>query len=389
MHIRRRNRHGTRTSIGSSILTPLIHSLMPNLDAPQEKIRAHIRDHHVKGTEPLPTPTELMREIPVPDEAAQRVVESRATIARLLAGSDSRTMVVVGPCSVDGTEAALEYGQRLASLSAEVDDVLFIAMRVYFEKPRTTVGWRGLINDPFLDRSGDVASGLRIARRLLIDILELGLPTATEFLEPVIPQYLAGVVSWAAIGARTTESPTHRQMASGLSMPVGIKNGTEGALTIALDAMVAAAAPHHFLGIDPDGRVAVVETTGNVDRHLVLRGGGGRTNYDAASIREAASVLRSRGLPDRILVDCSHGNSAKDPRRQPGVVDDLVGQLEKGETSILGWMLESYLHEGRQDVGPDPSTRTRGLSVTDACLGWDDTAALLRRVASRLRSALR
>ena len=353
---------------------------------PSQGVRARIRDHHVTGTRPLPTPVELQAEIPVPDDVAEGLLLSRATIAGMLAGSDPRLLVVVGPCSVDDAEAALEYGRRLASLAAELEDVLYLVMRVYFEKPRTTVGWKGLISDPALDGTGDLPSGLRIARGLLIRILELGLPTATEFLEPVIPQYLADTVSWAAIGARTTESPTHRQMASGLSMPVGIKNGTDGTQAVALDAMVAAATAHHFLGIDPEGRVAVVETTGNPDRHLVLRGGGGNANYDSESIRAAADELRARSLPERLLVDCSHGNSGKDPRRQPGVVQDLMDQIQRGESAILGWMLESYLEEGRQDVGSDPGKRRFGLSITDPCLGWDETAEILRRAAERLRA---
>ena len=362
---------------------------MPTNAPTGPRARARVRDDHISGTHPLPTPLELLQQVPVPEKLAQLVIRSRTTIAGLLDGSDPRMLVIVGPCSVDDPEAALEYGSRLAPLAQELDDVLFIVMRVYFEKPRTTVGWKGLINDPGLDGSGDLATGLRVSRRLLVAILEMGLPTATEFLEPVIPQYLADVVSWAAIGARTTESPTHRQMASGLSMPVGIKNGTDGSLTIALDAMVAAAAPHHFLGIDHQGRVAVVETTGNLDRHLVLRGGGGRANYDAASIGEAAEALAARGLPERMLVDCSHGNSARDPRRQPAVVDDLVTQIEGGGRCMLGWMLESYLEEGRQDVGQDPTTRRFGVSVTDPCLGWEDTAGLLRNTAERLRSYAR
>lgn len=351
-------------------------------------VRARIRDHRVSGTRPLLTPLQLIDEIPVPRHLAEKVLRSRADFSALLNGEDSRMLVIVGPCSVDSPPAALEYGRRLASLSEELKDALFVVMRVYFEKPRTTVGWKGLINDPTLDGTGDLADGLRIARRLLVDMLELGLPTATEFLEPVVPQYLSDVVSWAAIGARTTESPTHRQMASGLSMPVGFKNGTDGSLSIALDAMVAAATPHHFLGVDPEGRIAIVETTGNPDRHLVLRGGGGDTNHDPASIREAVAALRARSLPDRILVDCSHGNSAKEPGRQPIIADDLVRQIEGGETSILGCMLESYLEGGSQDIGPDPSARRPGISVTDPCLGWDDTESLLWHMASRLRAAV-
>ncbi len=348
-----------------------------------------IRDEHVRGTAPLPSPGELFDELPVSESAAANVAASRGAVRQVLSGRDTRPLVIVGPCSIDDPGAALDYGERLKEVADQVSDHLLIVMRVYFEKPRTTIGWKGLISDPALDGTGDMATGLRIARRLLLDVAELGLPTATEFLEPVIPQYLAELVAWAAIGARTTESPTHRQLASGLSMPVGFKNGTDGSLKIALDAMEAAAHPHHFLGIDQDGRVAVVETTGNPDRHLILRGGGGHTNFDADSVGRAVKRLKARSLPERVLVDCAHGNSNKDPRRQRHVAGALSDQVAGGSESVLGWMIESYLLEGRQDIGPDPSTRLRGMSTTDPCLGWDDTARLLLESAEAMAAAQR
>ncbi|MEZ4423418.1 MAG: 3-deoxy-7-phosphoheptulonate synthase [Gemmatimonadota bacterium] len=343
-----------------------------------------IRDEHVRGARPLPSPGELAAELPIPEPVAAHMAASRRTLRALLAGADPRALVVVGPCSVDDPDSALDYARRLRPVAERLSDVLYVVMRVYFEKPRTTIGWKGLINDPYLDDSGDMAAGLRIARRLLLDVAALGLPTATEFLEPVIPQYIAELVSWAAIGARTTESPTHRQLASGLSMPVGFKNGTDGSLQIALDAMVAASHPHHFLGVDHDGRVAVIETTGNPDRHLILRGGSA-PNYDTDSLTDARAQVRARGLPDRILVDCAHGNSRKDPRRQAVIARELAERRAGGEDAILGWMVESYLEEGRQDLGPDPSVRARGRSLTDPCLGWEETEAMLEACARRLR----
>ncbi|NNF27476.1 MAG: 3-deoxy-7-phosphoheptulonate synthase [Gemmatimonadetes bacterium] len=342
-----------------------------------------IRDEHVRETAPLPSPGELFEELPVSDAVAATVARGRSDVRRVLSGDDPRPLVIVGPCSIDDPAAAVEYAERLKRLSDEVSEQLLVVMRVYFEKPRTTIGWKGLISDPALDGTGDIATGIRVARQLLLDVAAIGLPAATEFLEPVIPQYLAELLAWAAIGARTTESPTHRQLASGLSMPVGFKNGTDGSLKIALDAMEAAAHPHHFLGIDHAGRVAVVETTGNPDRHLILRGGGGYTNFDEESVTRAVKRLQKRGLPDRVLVDCAHGNSDKDPRRQPEVARSLVDQIAAGSGSILGWMIESYLIEGRQDIGSDPSARVRGLSATDPCLGWEDTERLLLESAER------
>ncbi len=350
-------------------------------------VRSRIRDQHVRSAVPLPTPRELQLELAVDETAAHHIARAREQIQAILHGSDARLLVVVGPCSVDHTGAALEFADRLAALSAEVDDVFMLAMRVYFEKPRTTIGWKGLINDPDLDGTGDLPKGLGLARSLLLTLAQRGVPTATEFLEPVIPQYLADLVCWASIGARTTESPTHRQMASGLSMPVGFKNGTDGSLDTAVNAMVAAAVPHHFLGIDPDGRVAIIETTGNPDRHLILRGGSAGVNYGADAVGAATAALRARELPPRLLVDCSHGNSGKDPGRQARVVDDLLCQIDGGESAILGFMLESYLSGGRQDIPREPEDRRYGVSLTDACLGWEDTAALLRNAAARVRDA--
>ncbi|MEZ4416795.1 MAG: 3-deoxy-7-phosphoheptulonate synthase [Gemmatimonadota bacterium] len=344
-----------------------------------------IRDEHVRGAQPLPSPAQLASELPVPEAVETHIAASRACVRALLSGDDPRALVVVGPCSVDDPDSALEYAHRLRKVADDVADALFVVMRVYFEKPRTTIGWKGLISDPHLDDSGDLATGIRTARRLLLDVAALGLPAATEFLEPVVPQYIAELVSWAAIGARTTESPTHRQLASGLSMPVGFKNGTDGSLQIALDAMVAASYPHHFLGVDHEGRIAVIETTGNPDRHLILRGGN-RPNYDAGSIADAVTALRDRSLPDVILIDCAHGNSRKNARKQAAIATELADRRAGGETAILGWMVESYLQEGRQDLGKDPTQRVRGLSLTDPCLGWTETEIMLRETAARLRA---
>ena len=345
-----------------------------------------IRDEHVRGTLPLLSPKQLFAELPVDVDVAAHIARTRQTIRGLLQDRDDRALVVVGPCSIDDPEAALEYARRLRAVAAEVEDVCFVVMRVYFEKPRTTIGWKGLINDPHLDDSGDLNTGIRTARKLLIDVANLGMPAATEFLEPVVPQYIAELVTWAAIGARTTESPTHRQLASGLSMPVGFKNGTDGGFQIALDALVASAHPHHFLGIDHDGRVAIIETTGNPDRHLILRGGA-EPNFDVSSLAEAVEALASRGLNSQVLVDCAHGNSEKDAVRQRDICSELAARRANGEPSILGWMVESYLEEGRQNLPEHPEARIRGLSLTDPCLGWSDTEAMLRESAELLRAA--
>jgi 3-deoxy-7-phosphoheptulonate synthase len=339
----------------------------------------------VERMEPLVAPRLLAEELPVPRTVAEAVLRDRAVLQAILAGRDPRLLMVVGPCSIHDPVAALEYAACLAGLRARVSDAIELVMRVYFEKPRTTVGWKGLINDPHLDGSRDMQTGVRIARRLLLDITALGLPAATEMVGPVMPQYISDLVAWTAIGARTVESQTHREMASGLSMPVGFKNGTDGNLQIALDGMQAAGTPHSFLGLDMEGRVAIVHTTGNPDRHLVLRGGGGRTNYDAESVARAAAMLRHAGLPDRVMVDCSHGNSSKDHTRQGVVLRDVLKQLAEGSREIMGVMLESHLHAGSQKLGPDPSALAYGVSITDACLDWDTTQGLVEEAAETMR----
>lgn len=341
---------------------------------------------HVTRFDPLVAPKELLAELPITRKVATVVVDGRHTVGQILAGTDTRLLMIVGPCSIHEPAAALEYAGRLARLREELADTLYLVMRVYFEKPRTTVGWKGLISDPHLDGTRDMATGLRIARRLLLDINELGLPAATELLGPVVPQYIADLVSWTAIGARTAESQTHREMASGLSMPVGFKNTTEGNLQVALDAMQAAGTPHTFLGMNDDGRSAIVHTTGNPERHLVLRGGGGRTNYDAASVEAAAALCLSQGLPDRVLVDCSHGNSHKDHHRQAEVLDSVVGQVVGGSRHILGAMLESHLRAGAQRVVHGVEGLAYGVSITDACIDWETTERILRAAAARLRA---
>ncbi len=342
---------------------------------------------HVTQFEPLVAPKELLAELPITRKVANVVVEGRRVLGEMLAGNDSRLLMIVGPCSIHDPVAALDYARRLAALREELADTLYLVMRVYFEKPRTTVGWKGLISDPHLDGTRDMATGLRIARRLLLEINELGLPAATELLGPVVPQYIADLVSWTAIGARTAESQTHREMASGLSMPVGFKNTTDGNLQVALDAMQAAGTPHTFLGMNDEGRSAIVHTTGNPERHLVLRGGGGRTNYDPASVEAAAALCHGRGLPARVLVDCSHGNSNKDHNRQSEVLDSVVGQVAGGSPHIMGAMLESHLHAGWQKLVEGLNGLAYGVSITDACIDWETTERILRQSAARLRDS--
>jgi 3-deoxy-7-phosphoheptulonate synthase len=344
-------------------------------------------DLRVVSNRRLLAPAALKAELAMSERANATVVNGRATVQRILRREDPRLLVVLGPCSIHDPSSALEYARRLLALRAAVEDELFLVMRVYFEKPRTTIGWKGLINDPHLDGSYDVNVGIRTARRLLTEINELGLPAATEFLDPIVPQFIADLVSWAAIGARTTESQTHREMASGLSMPVGFKNGTDGSLQIAIDAMMSAKHPHHFLGIDQEGAVSVVRTTGNVDGHVVLRGGRARTNYDAASIADASMQLRKAGLPDGLMVDCSHANSSKQHAKQEEVWQNLVSQRVEGCDPLIGVMLESHLFEGNQPIPENLADLKYGLSLTDACLGWDVTERMLRHGAERLRSA--
>ena len=343
---------------------------------------------NVVGTRPIVTPAALEAAIPVTPEVNHSVVEGRRQIRDIVAGRDSRLLVVVGPCSVHDTAAAVEYAEKLASIRSQVEDQFLLVMRVYFEKPRTTVGWKGLINDPHLDGTFDMNRGLELARQLLLDVSALGLPTATEFLDQIVPQYIDDLIGWAAIGARTTESQSHRQMASGLSMPVGYKNGTDGSIQIAIDAMKAARSPHHFLGMDEDGRAVIVQTRGNPDGHIILRGGQGRPNYSPENVADAAAALTKAGLPPRLMVDCSHANSNKKHENQAVVWQSVIDQrlVTAPPSPVMGVMIESNLHDGRQDVGPEgPAALKHGVSITDACIGWDVTERLLLEGAERLR----
>jgi 3-deoxy-7-phosphoheptulonate synthase len=332
----------------------------------------------------LTSPDELKRALPISERAARFVAVARREVEDMLAGEDRRVLAIVGPCSIHDPAAALEYAERLLPLRARLGSSLLLCMRVYFEKPRTSVGWKGLINDPHLDGSCDVGTGLAIARKLLLDLAELGMPAATETLDPVAPQYLADLVSWTAIGARTTESQTHREMASGLSMPVGFKNGTDGGLQIAINAMRSARAAHSFIGIDGEGHVGVVRTRGNPHTHLVLRGGRGRPNYSEADVTAASQALRAAGLNPRVLVDCSHDNSGQNHENQAKVLADVALQMESGGSDILGVMLESNLVSGRQQLTAQRPL-VYGQSITDACLDFATTEALLYRLASAAR----
>lgn len=323
-----------------------------------------------------PPETYLTRQ-PITPEIANVVATAREEIMQILHGEDERLLIVVGPCSIHDEKSGLEYAQRLAKIREQVSETQLIVMRVYFEKPRTTVGWKGLINDPNLNGTFDMGSGLERARAFLLEVGALGLATATEFLDPFTPQYLADLVSWGAIGARTTESQTHRQMASGLSMPVGFKNGTGGSLQIAVDALVASKSPHSFLGIDTDGHAAIINTAGNPGGHLILRGGATGPNYESEHVMTAQNLLRVFGLDAHLLVDCSHANSNKDHKLQRGVFDNVLQQRLNGNKGIVGVMLESHLNEGNQSLGDDPSELAYGVSITDACIGWDETEKLL------------
>ena len=343
------------------------------------------KDLNVSSFEPLASPSEIIRERPITPRVAALVEATRQELAKALVGQDKRYVIIVGPCSIHDPAAAMEYAEKLSALRRKISSKILLVMRVYFEKPRTTVGWKGLINDPHLDGSHDIVKGLRLARNILLDINSLGLPCATEFLDPIVPHYLADLVSWAAIGARTTESQTHRQMASGLSMPVGFKNATDGSLQTALDAMVAAKSKHSFVGIDDDGRTAIIRTKGNRHVHLVLRGGHGKANYSRADLAYTKALLESELGHRQIMVDCSHGNSNKNFLQQPRVFDEVLDQFVSGESSILGAMVESHLVEGRQD--PDRRPLTYGQSVTDGCIGWEATESLLLRGFQRLDTA--
>jgi 3-deoxy-7-phosphoheptulonate synthase len=338
----------------------------------------------IRSLEALVPPSRLCAVLPLTEAAARTVIDGRRAVERILSGEDSRLMAVVGPCSIHDLDAARDYAGRLQALSRRVEDRLLVIMRVYFEKPRTTVGWKGLINDPHLDDTFDVSTGLRLARGLLIEIGGLGLAVATEFLEPITPQYIADTIVLGAIGARTTESPTHRQMASGLSMPVGFKNSTDGSLQAAIDAMQSARTPHSFLGIDNDGGTCVVSTMGNPWGVLMLRGGRSGSNYSPEVMHEARQRLEAAGLPVRVVVDCSHANSGKDHRRQSIVWRDVLEQRVAGDRSIVGMMLESNINAGSQPASSDRSTLAYGVSITDGCIGWEETESLLLEAHARL-----
>jgi 3-deoxy-7-phosphoheptulonate synthase len=348
-----------------------------------------LQNVNVASSDLLATPEEVKRRLPLTARAADTVLRLRETLRAILERRDPRLFVVVGPCSIHDVVAAREYADRLKRLADQVAPTLFLIMRVYFEKPRTTVGWKGLINDPDLDDSFHIEKGILLARELLLYVAELGLPAGTEALDPIMPQYLSELITWTAIGARTTESQTHREMASGLSTPVGFKNGTDGALGASINALQSVKHPHHFLGITQQGQSAVFRTRGNPHAHIVLRGGGGRVNYDAVSIALAERQLLQANLPATIVVDCSHGNSNKDPSVQPLVAENCVTQILDGNRSIVGLMLESHLKGGNQPIPKDLSTLEYGVSITDPCMDWQSTEALLLKLHQSLQTVRR
>ena len=344
----------------------------------------HTDDLRIRQIKPLPTPSDVISQVVCDDMASDTVARSRRGLHDILHGRDDRLAVVIGPCSIHDPVAALDYARRLLRERERFADTLEVVMRVYFEKPRTTVGWKGLINDPYLDGSFRIDEGLVLARSLLRDINALGLPAGCEFLDMITPQYLADLVAWGAIGARTTESQVHREMTSGLSCPVGFKNGTDGNVKIAVDAVQAAAHPHHFLAVTKDGRTAIAATAGNGDCHVILRGGS-QPNYDAASVAAASAVLEKAGLRPRLMIDASHANSSKKPENQPAVIDDIAAQLEAGERRVIGVMVESHLVTGRQDQ-IDGQPLVYGQSITDGCIGWEDSVAVLERLDRAVRA---
>jgi 3-deoxy-7-phosphoheptulonate synthase len=340
---------------------------------------------NVTSFDNMPTPEELHARLPLSEVAGNVVAQSREALRNILARKDRRIFVVVGPCSIHDPVAGLDYARRLKALQEEVKDVMLLVMRVYFEKPRTTTGWKGYINDPYMDDSFRVDEGMEKARKFLLDVCELGLPTGTEALDPISPQYLGDLIAWTAIGARTTESQTHREMSSGLSTPVGFKNGTDGDISIAINAILSASHPHSFLGLNGQGRVAIVRTSGNRHGHVVLRGGDGRPNYDTVSVAMAQQALQKANLPPNIVVDCSHANSYKKPALQPLVMADVINQIVNGNTGLVGVMIESNIVAGNQSIPDDLSQLNYGCSVTDACVDWDTTEKMLREAAIRLR----
>ncbi|HMU66886.1 MAG TPA: 3-deoxy-7-phosphoheptulonate synthase [Cellvibrionaceae bacterium] len=347
-----------------------------------------VDDLNVNSQEILISPAELKAELPASERAIETVASGRQVVRDILDRKDHRLIVVIGPCSIHDPIAAMDYARRLKTLAAEVSDCLYIVMRVYFEKPRTTVGWKGLINDPYLNDSFKIQDGLHVGRKLLLDISELGLPCATEALDPISPQYLHDLISWSAIGARTTESQTHREMASGLSSAVGFKNGTDGSLTVAINALQSVSSPHRFLGINKEGRVSVVHTRGNAYGHVVLRGGNGKPNYDSVSVALCEKELLAAGVPNNIMVDCSHANSNKSHELQPLVMDNVANQIIEGNTSIIGLMVESNIGAGNQKIPADLSKLTYGVSVTDACIDWPTTESALHSMRSKIKAVM-
>ncbi|MCL7928807.1 3-deoxy-7-phosphoheptulonate synthase [Halomonas llamarensis] len=347
-----------------------------------------VNNLNVLAQDVLITPDALKKAVPLTEKAERSVIEGRQTIQNILDGKDPRLLVVVGPCSIHDVDAAMDYARHLRELADSVSDSLYIVMRVYFEKPRTTVGWKGLINDPHLNGSFEIEEGLHIARKLLVDLAELGLPLATEALDPISPQYIQDCISWSAVGARTTESQTHREMASGLSGPVGFKNGTDGSLDVAINALQSVASPHNFLGINHEGQVAIIRTRGNAYGHVVLRGGNGKPNYDSVSVALAEQELKKADLSPNIMIDCSHANSNKDPALQPLVLENVTNQILDGNCSIIGLMVESNIGWGNQKVPEDISQLKYGVSITDACIDWDATVEAFTRMNEKLADIL-
>ncbi|MBL4828357.1 MAG: 3-deoxy-7-phosphoheptulonate synthase [Aliivibrio sp.] len=345
--------------------------------------KSSLSNIHISNEQVLITPNQLKEKLPLSDNARRFIQTSRETISNIIHKKDHRLLVVCGPCSIHDLDAALEYAKKFKVLSEQLSDQIYMVMRVYFEKPRTTVGWKGLINDPHLDGSFDVEGGLHIARELLVQLSEMGIPLATEALDPISPQYIGDTFSWAAIGARTTESQTHREMASGLSVPVGFKNGTDGSLSTAINAMQAAASGHKFMGINSEGQVSLLNTQGNPDGHVILRGGP-QTNYDSVSVAECEQEMAKSGLDASLMVDCSHANSRKDYRKQPLVAKDVIHQIREGNRSIIGLMIESHLNEGNQSTDLPIKEMEYGVSITDACINWSVTEALLRHTHKEL-----
>jgi len=349
---------------------------------------SHLTNINVESFDVLITPEQLKKDIPVTDKARETVLEGRQTIRNILDRKDPRLMIVVGPCSIHDVIAAKDYATRLKKLADEVGDTLYLVMRVYFEKPRTTIGWKGLVNDPHMDDSFDIERGLHIGRKLLVDLAEIGLPTATEALDPNSPQYLHELISWSAIGARTTESQTHREMSSGLSVAIGFKNGTDGGLDVAINALQSVSHPHSFLGLNHQGQAAIIRTKGNPYGHIVLRGGNGKPNYDSVSVALCEQRLEKAGLANSIMVDCSHANSNKDPALQPLVMDNVANQILEGNRSIIGLMIESNIEAGNQSIPQNLADLKYGVSVTDACIDWETTAASLLDMRNKLKDVL-